>query len=408
MSRRFAINLAAFFCGFFLFILAGRAWSYCGTATLAEATAQCQSLVSNSGWKASCGSSAYCLTYNAPSYVVEITGSNGCAQDFCFTPPPDPCVPQAGTQQDLEFFVGFTTGPQPGALVAGTPIFPPSQVSYGSCLWSSGAATKCYSYASNISKAFCTFTYTNTGVSTSQPQTGNGAPNTACPTGQQIGYVNGQGGCYLSGTTTAPSTVPVAGTAPLSGVTATGPVAPTSDPNANPLTASSGGGGVSSSTGIAQLQAQQQTNAKLDALIAKPGGTDFPTDYDRETTQQAIKAGQCGGTGEPKCQIDTTFTSPGSGTMPTHAGSWYTSKYPSGLHGVWDTRTAALMASPLGAAIHNMAVPVGSGSEPSWSFTLWGGMGTHTLSLPSWIWAAVKAIMLLSAAFVCRRIIFGG
>ena len=66
------------------------------------------------------------------------------------------------------------------------------------------------------------------------------------------------------------------------------------------------------------------------------------------------------------------------------------------------------MSSPLGAAIVNMAVPVGTGSEPSWTFTLWHIAGTYTLAIPSWIWSAVRAIMLLSAAFVCRRIIFGG
>jgi hypothetical protein len=55
-----------------------------------------------------------------------------------------------------------------------------------------------------------------------------------------------------------------------------------------------------------------------------------------------------------------------------------------------------------------MAVPVGSGSEPSWTFTLWRIAGTYTLSMPSWLWGVVKAILLLSAAFACRRIIFGG
>jgi len=110
----------------------------------------------------------------------------------------------------------------------------------------------------------------------------------------------------------------------------------------------------------------------------------------------------------PPMPTATAFVAPASGTLPAAPGSWYTSKYPGGINGVWDARKTQLFATPLGGALANMSVPEGSGSEPVWQFTLWGINGTHSLSLPSWIWAVVKAILLLSAAFACRRIIFGG
>jgi hypothetical protein len=138
-------------------------------------------------------------------------------------------------------------------------------------------------------------------------------------------------------------------------------------------------------------------NLKLQALVDKPA--------------PVLPASTCGGAGQPDCN---PFVSPGAGTMPTHAGSWYTAKYPDGLRGVWDSRKAALFATPLGAAIANMAVPVGSGSYPTWTLDLnmgmggHGNLGTHVLSVPGWIWDVAKVIMLLSAAFLCRRIIFGG
>lgn len=113
------------------------------------------------------------------------------------------------------------------------------------------------------------------------------------------------------------------------------------------------------------------------------------------------------GTNGTNANNPTPFVAPAAGTFGSSSG-WYTSKYPGGLHAVWDTRKAALFATPLGAAIANMAVPVGAGAEPSWTFTLWRINGTYTLALPSWIWAVMKSILLLSAAFACRRIIFGG
>lgn len=113
------------------------------------------------------------------------------------------------------------------------------------------------------------------------------------------------------------------------------------------------------------------------------------------------------GTNGTNANNPTPFVAPASGTFGSSSG-WYTSKYPGGLHAVWDTRKAALFATPLGGAIANMAVPVGAGAEPSWTFTLWRINGTYTLALPSWIWTVMKSILLLSAAFACRRIIFGG
>lgn len=145
-------------------------------------------------------------------------------------------------------------------------------------------------------------------------------------------------------------------------------------------------GSAAATAAAAQLAATAATNAKLQALIDKPAAT-------------------CGGPGQPDCN---PFVGPGDGVMPSHTGSWYTSKYPGGLHGVWDSRKAALFETPLGAALANMVVPVGAGSEPSWTFTLWGIAGTYTLAMPSWLWGVVRAILLLSAAFACRRIIFGG
>lgn len=107
-----------------------------------------------------------------------------------------------------------------------------------------------------------------------------------------------------------------------------------------------------------------------------------------------------------------TFSAPATGTLAQKTGTWYDSKYPGGLNAIWDARKAALMASPLGAAIANMALPSGSGSVPSWTLNFniahFYNLGTYTLSIAPWIWAVVKTLVLLSAAFACRRIIFGG
>ena len=52
------------------------------------------------------------------------------------------------------------------------------------------------------------------------------------------------------------------------------------------------------------------------------------------------------------------------------------------------------------------------GTPPSWIIDLDFGrglsFGSHDISPPSWLWGVLRAITILSALLLARRLIFGG
>lgn len=90
----------------------------------------------------------------------------------------------------------------------------------------------------------------------------------------------------------------------------------------------------------------------------------------------------------------------------------YERKYPDGLVGVWNTRSAELKATPLFGLTAIFTPNIGAGSCPSWTFNANIGphmmFGSGSISPPCWIWPAIKAIIIISALLLARRLIFGG
>lgn len=87
--------------------------------------------------------------------------------------------------------------------------------------------------------------------------------------------------------------------------------------------------------------------------------------------------------------------------------------YPDGISGIWNKHSVAFKQTAFIQSINqNFSLGVGGGSCPEWSFAvnLGGGMnyGVASLIVPCWVWDAVGLIILLSASFTARRIIFGG
>jgi hypothetical protein len=90
----------------------------------------------------------------------------------------------------------------------------------------------------------------------------------------------------------------------------------------------------------------------------------------------------------------------------------YERKYPNGLQGVWNDQKTALMATPLASLQSVFAPSIAGGSCPSWTFNANIGpnmnYGTGVISPPCWLWTALKAIVIVSALFVARGLVFGG
>lgn len=113
-------------------------------------------------------------------------------------------------------------------------------------------------------------------------------------------------------------------------------------------------------------------------------------------------------TEEEEQEEDLTFTDPAFGAVPT----LYEQKYPDGLMGVWQAKSADLMGSQFVESVQGMFPSLGSGGAcPSWSMPLNFGVinfGNADVSVPCWIWDVVGLILLITATFVARRIVFGG
>lgn len=90
----------------------------------------------------------------------------------------------------------------------------------------------------------------------------------------------------------------------------------------------------------------------------------------------------------------------------------YQQKYPEGIKGVWNAKKPELMQTPFIAGIASMFPSFGSGACPVWSmdFNILPGSnyGTQVFSVPCWIFQAIGLIILTSAVFAARWIIFGG
>jgi hypothetical protein len=90
----------------------------------------------------------------------------------------------------------------------------------------------------------------------------------------------------------------------------------------------------------------------------------------------------------------------------------YERKYPDGFAGVWNTQSAAMKATPLFGLGALFTPSISGGSCPSW--TINANIGPHmnygggSISPPCWLWGALKAVLIISALLISRRLVFGG
>lgn len=101
---------------------------------------------------------------------------------------------------------------------------------------------------------------------------------------------------------------------------------------------------------------------------------------------------------------------PADPAMPT-VPELYKQKYKDGLNGVWDAKKQGFMNTEFIQSIKSLA-PEGldSGSCPQWSLGFDMGVanyGEQSLPFPCWLAPFLKAVMMLTAAFTARKIIWG-
>ncbi|MEN3159612.1 hypothetical protein ABC502_14625 [Alkalimonas sp. NCh-2] len=91
--------------------------------------------------------------------------------------------------------------------------------------------------------------------------------------------------------------------------------------------------------------------------------------------------------------------------------SWYESAYPDGLVGIWQDHSAALEQTAMFNFLNQFQIdPSGSAPDMSVCFNLGplGDYGCHSLELHPALWGFLFICIQITAAFTCRRLIFGG
>lgn len=130
--------------------------------------------------------------------------------------------------------------------------------------------------------------------------------------------------------------------------------------------------------------------------------------------------------GNTTTKTETTTTDKGESSTPEKAPEapatdsrlpeqpkLYKQRYPQGITGVWQTQRDALANSPLFTIAKSLMPAVGlGGSCPTMpvnlNFSNWANFGVKDVAPPCQVWDWGKAICIVSACLLARRLIFGG
>lgn len=120
-------------------------------------------------------------------------------------------------------------------------------------------------------------------------------------------------------------------------------------------------------------------------------------------------------TGAGSCSTTTTDTQNDDAGTPTDTGmpsvpKLYEQKYPNGVKGVWDSYSSQISQIPLISWLKSLSPSFGDGGCPVWTLPVHvlGINTTGDVSIPCWVWGALKLIFNISALLLARRLIFGG
>lgn len=102
---------------------------------------------------------------------------------------------------------------------------------------------------------------------------------------------------------------------------------------------------------------------------------------------------------------------PGAGAG--EIGDLYQREYKQGPVQLWSEKSASLKDSGLGGLAQNLFPKVGDGgTPPTWMIDLefgpLGNYGVRDIAPEPWLWSVIRAITILSALVVARKLVFGG
>lgn len=152
------------------------------------------------------------------------------------------------------------------------------------------------------------------------------------------------------------------------------------------------------------------TNNTVSTITTTQSGSGAPT---TKTETQDLNTYCQTNPNDKNCKTDTVSGNVDGQPSKYTASTFYSSKYPTGLTGVWTNAKANIMASSAGSTITALTPQFGnSGTIPTWSMNFnlgkLGNFGQQTLTIPAYIWNILSIIFIVSSLFVARGLILGG
>ena len=154
-----------------------------------------------------------------------------------------------------------------------------------------------------------------------------------------------------------------------------------------------------------------QTNSKLDELISSGGSggsgnnSDVITHEKLDGISDQIAQFTAEGTGKNDgptlCTGDDCYKSK----------SWIEPKYPEGMKTVYDAHKEAFQQSSVNQYLQAFNPTISGTLVESWQFCFnfdFVSLGCHDVAIPPYVLSFVRLIVLITAGFLARRLIFGG
>lgn len=205
---------------------------------------------------------------------------------------------------------------------------------------------------------------------------------------------------------------------PLDGATASGP-AQVAPPDVVEITQSQSSTGdsltttkkTSEKTDVTYSNAPDPVTGQTVPTVTASTSTSVTTNVFNNTTNTAVSNTT---TTANKPETPLAPADPAADTALPGQPKLYTKKYPDGITGVWRTQKDLMANSPLFTLSRQlMPSSVGSsGSCPSMpvnlNFAQWANFGVKDVAPPCQVWDWGRAICIVSACLLARRLIFGG
>lgn len=173
--------------------------------------------------------------------------------------------------------------------------------------------------------------------------------------------------------------------------------------NSNPYITELNSTGIGTDTGTGTDTGSGTTvETGAGTVVIDLSGVESRLDKSNSITQQILD-----GLGASNQSVETTIVPDSS-----KAASFWNVRSPEGLKGVFSTFKDSVLSTPIFQWLDSFSLNVGAANEPA--FELCFGtiaqidFGCYSLSADSYVWSAIKAMMIFCALIVSRRIIFGG